>query len=60
MEKWQDLFYDCAESAWFIVYDAVSYILDKIWQALVTLICLPIAVLGLVFDNLRLWVKKVG
>ena len=60
MEKWQDLIHDCAESAWFIVYDAISYILDKIWQAFVALICFPIGMLGYVFDRLRTWVEKVS
>lgn len=60
IEKWQDLMQDCAESAWFCVYDSVAYLLDKLWQLVVAIVCIPIAIFGLIFDKLRFWVKKVS
>lgn len=55
----KDLVQDFGESAWFMLYDAVCYILDKVWTLFVAVLCMPIAVLGLVFDKLRAWVKMV-
>jgi hypothetical protein len=49
-EKWQELVWDCTESAWFFVYDSSAYILDKLWQILVTLVFFPIGIIGLIFD----------
>ena len=59
-EKLQELVHDCVESVWFFAYDVVCYVFDKLWQFLVMILCVPIAVLGLIFDKLRLWVKMVS
>lgn len=49
--------HDCFESTWFFVYDVVCFIIDKAWHLIVTILCVPIAALGLIFDKLRIWVK---
>jgi len=41
------------ESGWFIVYEGLAWILDKLWTALVMAVCVPIALLGLMIDKLR-------
>jgi hypothetical protein len=48
------------ESAWFFIYDSVAFILDKAWQILVTIVFIPIGIMGLIFDKLRFWVNKVS
>jgi hypothetical protein len=35
----------------------VCFIIDKAWHLIVTILCVPIAALGLIFDKLRIWVK---
>jgi hypothetical protein len=52
--------WDCMESAWFFIYDSVAFILDKAWQILVTIVFIPIGIMGLIFDKLRFWVNKVS
>jgi hypothetical protein len=59
IDKWQELGWDCMESAWFFIYDSVAYSTDKLWQILVTIVFIPIGIMGLIFDKLRILISKV-
>lgn len=48
------------ESVWFFVYDSVSYLIEKLWSGLVILLCIPMALLGLIFEKIGHVVKMVS
>ena len=48
------------ETSLFISYEVLVWVLDKLWGLLINLILLPIAILGLTLDYLRIWARKVS
>jgi hypothetical protein len=52
-EKIFELLQDFAESLWFFIYEALAFILDRLWALAVMTFCVPVAGICLFFDKLR-------
>ena len=59
-ERLQEICTNLSETSLFVTYEAIVWILDKLWGLLINLILLPIAVLGLFLDYIRKQARHVS
>lgn len=60
IDKWYELIKECVELCWFYLFDFVSYTVEKIWVTFISVLCIPIALLGLMLDNLKKLLRMVS
>jgi hypothetical protein len=52
-EKFKEMIEDTVESIWFFVYDSIFYLLEKLIGAILFVLCVPIAIFGLIYEKLK-------
>lgn len=52
-DKLKELVEDTMESIWFFVYDTIFFLLEKLLSALVFILCIPIAIFGLIHEKVK-------